>query len=446
MNQAKWTAWLSCVLALASGVAGLILWERNRSYLSPSAVLCTVTFQALGLLIVTHQPRNRIGWMFCAIGVLNGLWLLTSQYAIQALITDPGSLRGGASAAWLSSWIWAPPIWLTGTLCILLFPDGHLPSRRWRPFLWFATSGIALFIGALSLTPWEGRANIASPPQLEGTATGLLAVVDRLLSVAVAATPSELQGGVTYPIDNPLGLKGADTALATISAIGAVLILASFIASLAAPILRFRHARGAERQQLKWIVYAVALTSLIYLVANSRFPLLTELAFAINLSLFPLAAAIAILRYHMYDIDLVINRTLVYGLLTGVLGLGYAAVVIILGQLFGGVSGDPPSWAVAGATLAVAALFQPARRRIQQAVDRRFDRRRYDAAKTIGAFSARLRDEVELDTLSAELLWVIDQTMQPTRVSLWLRPRPERSRGHAAPPGVTGAGGSTNRS
>lgn len=163
MNRAKWIAWLSCVLAMAAGVAGLILWGRSRSYLSPSAVLCTVTFQALGLLIVTHQPRNRIGWIFCAIGVLNGLWLLTSQYAIQALITDPGSLPGGASAAWLSSWIWAPPIWLTGTLCILLFPDGHLPSRRWRPVVWLAVSGIVLFIGALSLTPWEGRGNIASP-------------------------------------------------------------------------------------------------------------------------------------------------------------------------------------------------------------------------------------------------------------------------------------------
>ena len=422
MNRAKWTAWLSCMLAMASGVAGLILWGRSRSYLSPSAVLCAMTFQALGLVIVTHQPRNRIGWIFCAIGVLNGLWLLTSQYAIQALITDPGSLPGGASAAWLSSWTWAPPIWLTGTLCILLFPDGHLPSRRWRPVVWLAISGIVLFIGALSLTPWEGRGNIASPPELEGTATGLLAVVDWLLSLAVAATPSELQGGVTYPIDNPLGLKGTNAALATVAAIGAVLILASFIASLAAPILRFRHARGAERQQLKWIVYAVALTSLIYLAANSRLPHLTELAFAVNLSLFPIAAAVAVLRYHMYDIDLVINRTLVYGLLTGVLGLGYAATVIILGQLFGGVSGNPPSWAVAGATLAVAALFQPARHRIQAVVDRRFNRRKYDAARTVEAFSTRLRDEVDLDALSAELLAVADQTMQPTTASLWLRP------------------------
>jgi hypothetical protein len=144
------------------------------------------------------------------------------------------------------------------------------------------------------------------------------------------------------------------------------------------------------------------------------------------------AAALAVLRYRLYDIDRLINRTLVYGLLTAVLGLGYAGAVLVLGQLFGGVTGDPPSWAVAAATLAVAALFQPARHRIQAAVDRRFNRRKYDAARTIGAFSTRLRDQVDLDTLSAELLTVVDQTMQPTRASLWLRPAAERP-----PPGAT---------
>jgi hypothetical protein len=428
IRRVQWTAWLSCVLAWGFGAAGLILWEHNRSYLPLSAVLSTVTFQALGILIVARQPRNRIGWIFCVIGVLNGLWLLTSQYAIHALIAERGSLPGAAAAAWLSSWIWAPPIWLAGTLCVLLFPDGRLPSRRWRLIPWLAGSGFALFVGALSLAPWEGRADIASPPEVEATATGLLAVVRPLLSVAVAATPSKLQGGVTYPIGNPVGLGGADAALATISAVGAVLILASFIACIAAPILRFRSARGAERQQLKWVAYAVALIALIYLLAITRLPRLAELALAVNVSLFPVAVAVAILRHHMYDIDLVINRTLVYGLLSGILGLGYAAAVLILGQVFGGVGGDPPSWAVAGATLAVAALFRPARRRIQDAVDRRFNRRRHDAAKTIEAFSARLHQQVDLDTLTAELLAVVNQTMEPTTASLWLRPPEARAR------------------
>jgi hypothetical protein len=429
IRRMQWTAWLSWVLAWGLGAAGLILWAHNGSYLPMVALLSIVTFQVLGVLIVSRQPRNRIGWIFCVSGLLSGLWLFTSQYAVYALITEPGSLPGAAPAAWLSSWSWAPPNWLVGTLCLLLFPDGHLPSRHWRPIPWLATSGLALFLGALSVMPWAGRPNIAAPIQVQATSTGLLAVIDPLLSFAVAVTPSKLQGGVTYPIDNPLRLEGADAALATIAAVGATLILASFVASVLAPVVRFRHARGAQRQQLKWIAYAVVLAALIHLLADSLLPHLVELAQPVELSVFAIAVGIAILRHHMYDIDLVINRTLVYGLLTASLGLGYAGAVLVLGQVFGGVGGEPPSWAVAGATLAVAALFQPARRRIQQVVDRRFNRRKYNTAKTIQAFSTRLRDQVDLDTLSTELLAVVDQTMEPTRVSLWLRPSASGSSG-----------------
>jgi hypothetical protein len=142
----------------------------------------------------------------------------------------------------------------------------------------------------------------------------------------------------------------------------------------------------------------------------------------------PVAVGIAILRYRLYDIDRLINRTLVYGSLTTILGLGYGSIVLLLGQVFGGVGGNPPNWAVAGATLAVAALFQPARRRIQALVDRRFNRRKYDAARTVASFSARLRNQVDLDTLSADLLTAVDQTMQPTRSWLWLRPTGQGSR------------------
>jgi hypothetical protein len=196
--------------------------------------------------------------------------------------------------------------------------------------------------------------------------------------------------------------------------------------SAGAALLRFRRARGIERQQLKWFAYAVAVAVVVVLLPYSLFPswLLIIQGMVIWLTVWGLAVAIAVavLRYRLYDIDRLINRTLVYGLLTAILGLAYAGAVLVLGQVFGGVTEDPPSWAVACATLAVAALFQPARRRIQAVVDRRFNRRKYNAVQTVEAFSARLRHQVDLDALSAELLAVVDQTMQPSTASLWLRP------------------------
>jgi hypothetical protein len=208
------------------------------------------------------------------------------------------------------------------------------------------------------------------------------------------------------------------------------LLALSGVLALASLVLRFRRSRGEERQQLKWFTYACALVPLA--VVADLLPAVGDLVFAALIVFLPVAAGIAILRYRLYDIDRLINRTLVYGLLTALLAGVYAGVVLVLGQLFGGVGAEPPSWAVAGATLAVAALFQPARRRIQQAVDRRFNRRRYHAAKTIEAFSTRLRDEIDLDTLSAELVGVVDQTMEPTHISCWLRPPPRAPR--AQPP------------
>jgi predicted PurR-regulated permease PerM len=200
------------------------------------------------------------------------------------------------------------------------------------------------------------------------------------------------------------------------------------VAAVISVMLRFRRSQGVERQQLKWFVYAGLLLILLIPVGEYLPNTIGDLLFGLIIAFVPVAAGITILRYRLYDIDRLISRTLVYGLLTAVLGLVYVGAVLVLGQLFGGVTKDPPTWAVAGATLAVAALFQPVRRRIQAVVDRRFNRRRHDAARTIEAFSARLREHVDLDTLSAELLTVVDQTMQPTRVSMWLRPSTERLR------------------
>jgi hypothetical protein len=194
-----------------------------------------------------------------------------------------------------------------------------------------------------------------------------------------------------------------------------VLSAASYLPALIGLLLRFQRSQGTERQQLKWFLFGGTLTMLGVLAPSAVFLAVTGIGI-------PIGSGIAILKHHLYDIDRLINRTLVYGLLTALLGAVYTLAVLLLGQLFGGIGGEPPSWAIAGATLAVAALFQPARRRIQDTVDRRFNRRRYDAARTIEAFSARLRDEIDLDTLSAELLAIVDQTVQPTRASVWLRP------------------------
>jgi hypothetical protein len=213
--------------------------------------------------------------------------------------------------------------------------------------------------------------------------------------------------------------------------------VAGLVISAAAPFLRFRRAGYQQRQQLKWVAFTVAVSVLSVLVGlglGQLFPgvlvigLLGLLGFIGAVVGIPVAVAVAILRHRLYDIDRVINRTLVYGLLTILLAGIYAGVVLVVGQVFGGIGEEAPSWTVAAATLAVAALFQPARRSVQAVVDRRFNRRKYDAARTVEAFSARLRDELDLDALSAELLTVVDQTMQPTTASLWLRPSIQRTR------------------
>jgi hypothetical protein len=266
---------------------------------------------------------------------------------------------------------------------LLLYPTGRPPSPRWRPVVWAAVVATMLAVVASGLTPG----------------------------------PTEYLPGV----DNPLGLEQAGWVLDLIAQVAFVVIAAALFAAAGSLLVRWRRAQGVERQQLKWLAYAAAMLVVVTLLTDFLpHGLYVVMATATTL-LFPLATGIAVVRYRLYDIDRLINRTLVYGVLTALLGAIYAGMVLVLGQVFGGVGGKPPSWAVAGATLAVAALFQPARRRIQWAVDRRFNRRKYNAAKTVEVFSARLRDEVDLDTLSAEVLAVVDQTMQPTMASLWIR-------------------------
>jgi hypothetical protein len=240
---------------------------------------------------------------------------------------------------------------------------------------------------------------------------------------------------------NPLGIEPAAATLDRIQALLNVCLAVLVLACAASVVVRFRRAGGVERQQLKWLAFGAGQLALLLSSGLGlsrmweRVPQgISDLVFGVSFAVIPVAIGVAILRYRLYEIDRLIHRTLVYGLLTALLGAVYAGLVLGLGQLFGRVGAQPRSWVVAGATLAVAALFQPARRRIQQAVDRRFNRRRYDAARTVEQFAARLRDQVDLDALSAELLAVVDQTMQPTQVSLWLRPSADETAKPRQPP------------
>jgi hypothetical protein len=389
-------AWSMLAVFAISLAVGLSLAVANGTFQQDAGtqlllVLGFSAFMVVGALIVAHRPGNTIGWLFSAIALLAVTGQTASEYAIYTSATRPGSRPGATLAAWWGSWPWWLVLALTLIFTPLLFPTGRLLSPRWRPVAWLA--------GAVTV-----------------------------VTTALTSLQPELEAAPGQVITNPIGVAAIgnpeESPVVPLLAILLVVLAAAAFGSL---VLRFRRSRGEERQQLKWFTYASALLPLSVLGDVLATPV-GDLLLAVPIVFLPVATGIAILRHRLYDIDRLINRTLVYGLLTAILGLGYAGAVLILGQLFGGVTQDPPSWAVAGATLAVAALFQPARRRIQQVVERRFNRRRYDAAKTVEAFSVRLRGEIDLDALAAELLAVADQTIQPTRASLWLRPSAPASR------------------
>jgi hypothetical protein len=401
-----WVAWSILTLSIipvgagflfvAEGNAALIVRGETAEQLDLSqeilARLAFIPFGIVGAVIVARQPRNTIGWLCCAIGLGTSLCQFVEDYAFNALARD---LPGGAALAILAILAaspWGILLGLIGIFLPLLFPTGRLLSPRWRPVAWAAV------------------------------------VVLSAASVLFAVQPVRLYENPSFPV-NPFGIESAAATIElTISIVLALIGLLGLLAA-ASVVIRFRRASGVERQQLKWFAYAAALPAAFFGISLVLEPQgnLGDVLFFVFFAVVPAAIGIAILRYRLYEIDRLINRTLVYGLLTALLGGVYVGAVLVLGQLFGGVTGDPPSWAVAGATLAVATLFQPARRRIQQAVDRRFNRRKYHAAQTIEAYSVRLRDQLDLGTLSAELLAVVDQTMEPTQVSLWLRPSPHDS-------------------
>jgi hypothetical protein len=380
-----WVPWATCSLTAAALVVYLLPGQPQRlqdRLPAWSFTAVAVPFALVGALIVVRRPGNRLGGVLL-VGALSINLEKIAQELVQYGVRHPGVVPGLVWIGWISNWAWVPSI-LMVLLVLLLFPDGQPLSPRWRPLVWVIVAGALVTMVAAALLP----------------------------------------GIVDTALPNPLGLAGRTGAmleeqLQMLVTFGLPLVTVAASASL---IVRFRQARGVQRQQLKWLAYAAGMVILTLVIQDSWLGGWGDAVGNLALWAVPAAIGVAILRHRLYDVDRLINRTLVYGVLTALLGGVYASVVLVLGQLFGSVGGQPPSWVVAGATLAVAALFQPARRRIQAVVDRRFNRRKYNAGKTVEAFSFRLRDEVDLDTISAELLGVVDQTVQPTATLLWLRP------------------------
>jgi len=350
------------------------------------AVVTVLTFSTMGAVVASRRPDNLIGWLFCAIGFVGGVRLLSIEYAAYSLVAQSDLPPGAEALAWIASWLWVPDIGLFLYLA-LLFPNGRLPSTHGRSFAWF--------IGVVVMT---------------GT-------------VAVALSPGPIRG--LEPIDNPLGLEGLPNAAVLTEA----LLYALVLVAAASLLVRLRRSRGVERQQIKWFAYAAAVvaTSAVITYVFSEASSLRWLGWVaflpamVGMAGGPAAIGIAILRYRLYDIDVVINRTLVYGSLTATLIALYFAGIVLVQRFFVLLTGQQSTLAVVASTLLIAALFTPLRRRIQSFIHRRFYRRKYDARKTLEAFSVKLRDETDLVALNEDLVGVVRETMQPTYVSLWLR-------------------------
>ena len=385
-----WALWVLVVLGLAAGFWLEVLLRRaGRSDPLDTAVaptVATVSAATVGAVLAGRRPRHPVGWMLLACGLSLSAAGVAGGYAPYGLQVRSGTLP---AAAWVAMYYPATALLalvLLG-LVLLLTPTGSPPSPGWRWWAWLMAGAPTVLLLAMPLAP--------RPPEERYRA-----------------------------VDNPFDLRPFDGALLLANRALLALTVLGVLIGAGSLVVRFHRARGIERQQLRWVVLAAALTGVgmlasVVLVAADNESLVGWVS-GVCVVLLPLAVGAAVLRYRLFDLDRIISRTLAYGLLTVTLGLGYAGVVLGLGRLLPQGS----SLVVAAVTLAVAAVFQPARRRIQAAVDRRFNRRRHDAARTIAAFNDRLRNEVDLEALTGELLAVVEQTMQPTQTSLWLRPQP----------------------
>jgi hypothetical protein len=400
-RTATWIAWSLCGCSLVltgSGIGLLILLKLFYQEVPiydywGDATAIAVSFSIVGAVIASRRPEHPVGWLFCAIGVLAAVDHLCGEYATYALLGRFGPLLAGEAAAWVRSWIWC----LTGGLgvfLLLVFPDGRLPGERWKYLAW------------------------------------LNAVVAVGGAVALAFSSGPVDG--LEPIRNPLGIGPAGST----GMVGVVILVEVFQAGIAmaaavSPFVRLRHAGVEQRQQIKWFAYAVGVLILGRLLSSPAteavgrgwIPSIGFAIYVIGIVGVPVAVGIAVLRHHLYDIDHIIRRTLVYGSLTVLLAAVYFGSVAFTGAVFQALTlrEDQPQLVIVAITLAIAALFNPLRRRIQRFIDRRFFRSRYDANKVLETFAVRLRDETDLDRLTRELVGVVGQTMQPAHLSLWLR-------------------------
>jgi MFS family permease len=380
-----WLLWLLLVVALVVMKTAGWHGSNNTSDSGLSALLFAfLAFATMGALVAAHVPRNPLGWLFMAIALGVAVGGIAENLAFHGLVDDPGSVPGALVWAWIYAWIWNPTIGLIGFV-LLLYPTGRVPGPRWRPVLW------ALVI-ALGLV----------------TTTSML-------------HPGSLDTDTRRLPDNPIGVgavgdvldAGGNTILGG-TAFVLVLVCAGSV------VVRFRRSIGDERQQLKWMTLAAIFLAAAVFVPSVLGLENTDLLFSLAYVLFPLAVGVALFKYRLYDIDRLINRTLVYATLTAVLGGVYVGLVLGGQALFSSFAGSG-NLAIAVSTLLVAAMFLPLRSRVQRFVDRRFYRRRYDAQRTLEGFGSRLREQVHLETLGTDLTLVVQETIQPSHVSLWLR-------------------------
>ncbi len=397
-RTASWLAWSMCALSLALTALSLLLLVLYRS--NPDAYifehwldssLFAIGFSTVGAVIASRRlSDNLIGWLFCVVGLVFSVVHFASEYAIYALLAAPGSLPAGEAAAWISSWLWVVQHGLVAFV-FLLFPTGGLPGSRWR---WFARlTVLSVLVGAVTL----------------------------------AFSPGPII--VIGPIQNPLGAEGLPNDYGFFFRLVELVMDSLIFVAVISLFIRLRRAREVERQQIKWFAYATALTIssgiLTYPVSEAIGSLWLKwvgfVPLIVGVLAIPISMGIAIMRYRLYNIDLIIHRTLVYGVLTATLALLYFGSVTALQYLFSLLTGQGNTLAIVASTLAIAALFNPLRRRIQGFIDHRFYRRKYDARKTLEAFGIRLRDETDLERIAEDLAEVVDETMQPSHMSLWLR-------------------------